>query len=290
MKILLTGGCGFIGSAVVRRAIRATDHEIVNVDKMTYAASEEALGGGAGRPAPRAGQGRHHRVAARCGDCFAAHQPDAVMHLAAESHVDRSIDGPATSCTPTSSAPSSCWRRRAAIGRRPGRRRAGRLPLPPCLHRRGVRRAGRRRPAVHRGPRRTTRAARTPRARRPPTIWRGPGSTPTGCRVIVSNTTNNYGPWQFPEKLIPLMILNALEEKPLPVYGDGKNTARLAVRGRPCRGAAAGGGDGRAGRDLLPSAPRQPRRNLDVVRGDLRHSGRLAPEPARPARAADHLS
>ena len=93
MKILLTGGCGFIGSAVVRRAIRA-GHEIINIDKMTYAASEEALEETGASP-------RHVLVKADICDlaamhaAFAAHQPDAVMHLAAESHVDRSIDGPA---------------------------------------------------------------------------------------------------------------------------------------------------------------------------------------------------
>src|ERR1700678_4102589 len=94
MKILLTGGCGFIGSAVVRHILRQTDHVVVNVDKMTYAASEDALE-----------EARHHNrhvlIRADVADAtamhevFATHAPDAVMHLAAESHVDRSIDGPA---------------------------------------------------------------------------------------------------------------------------------------------------------------------------------------------------
>src|SRR5947209_17547225 len=94
MKILLTGGCGFIGSAVVRYLIRHTGHAVVNVDKMTYAASEEAL-----EKAQR--HSRHVLIRADVADpaamaqVFATHQPDAVMHLAAESHVDRSIDGPA---------------------------------------------------------------------------------------------------------------------------------------------------------------------------------------------------
>src|SRR5215470_13884495 len=94
MKLLLTGGCGFIGSAVVRHLIRQTDHVVINVDKMTYAASEEAL-----EEARR--HNRHVLVRADIADgaamrqVFTAHQPDAVMHLAAESHVDRSIDGPA---------------------------------------------------------------------------------------------------------------------------------------------------------------------------------------------------
>src|SRR3954453_422505 len=93
MKLLLTGGCGFIGSAVVRHLIRDSDHVVINVDKLTYAASEEALEEGRSHP-------RHVLIRADIADAaamrqvFATHDPDAVMHLAAESHVDRSIDGP----------------------------------------------------------------------------------------------------------------------------------------------------------------------------------------------------
>ena len=93
MRIFVTGGCGFIGSAVIRHMIRKTDHQIVNIDKMTYAASEEAL--------EEAGSSSRHLLlradiadAAAMRAAFATHQPDAVMHLAAETHVDRSIDGP----------------------------------------------------------------------------------------------------------------------------------------------------------------------------------------------------
>src|ERR1700710_2822623 len=94
MRILLTGGCGFIGSAVVRHLIRATNHSVVNVDRMTYAASEDALEEARTDP-------RHLLIKADVADLaamqqiFSTHRPDAVMHLAAESHVDRSIDGPA---------------------------------------------------------------------------------------------------------------------------------------------------------------------------------------------------
>src|SRR6478609_83609 len=98
MKLLLTGGCGFIGSAVVRHLIRRSDHTVINVDKLTYAASEEAL-------EEARTHNRHRLVQADIRDAramrqiFATHQPDAVMHLAAESHVDRSIDGPAAFIT-----------------------------------------------------------------------------------------------------------------------------------------------------------------------------------------------
>jgi len=94
MKLLMTGGCGFIGSAVVRHLMRRTDHVVINVDKMTYSASEDAL-------EEARGHNRHVLLRSDIADAdamrqtFATHQPDAVMHLAAESHVDRSIDGPA---------------------------------------------------------------------------------------------------------------------------------------------------------------------------------------------------
>ena len=140
MRLLLTGGCGFIGSAVVRHAIRATDHSIVNVDKMTYAASEDALEG-------LLSHNRHTLVRADIADAdamaeiFATYQPDAVMHLAAESHVDRSIDGPGL-FVQTNVVGTYLLLEAARAPRR--------VSLPPRLDRRGVRRPWRRRPAVHR--------------------------------------------------------------------------------------------------------------------------------------------
>ena len=102
-----------------------------------------------------------------------------------------------------------------------------------------------------------------------------------GLPTIVTNTTNNYGPWQFPEKLIPLVTLNALEGKPLPVYGDGSQPARLAVRRGPRRGAGPGAGARRARRAPTPSAPASRARNLQVVQAICAHPGRAAcPIPA----------
>ncbi len=142
MKVLLTGGCGFIGSAVVRHLIRDTDHVVINVDKLTYAASEDALENARGH-------NRHVLIraditnGAAMRQIFATHQPDAVMHLAAESHVDRSIDGPATFIetnvigTFTLLEASRQYLRRAEPGA------AQDFSISSRIHRRGVRRAWR---------------------------------------------------------------------------------------------------------------------------------------------------
>ncbi len=257
---------------------------VVNVDKMTYAASEDALEEARHDP-------RHLLVRADVADAaamrqvFATHQPDAVMHLAAESHVDRSIDGPAdVHPAPTWSAPSCCWRRRARYwaALAPARRAAFRFHHistdevfgalgpddPPFTETTAVRSAQ----PVFRA------------ARRRRTIWCAPGSTPTGCRPWSATPRNNYGPWQFPEKLIPLVTLNALEGKPLPVYGDGSNLrdwlfvedhaealVRVLERGEPGATYAIGA--------------RQPRSNLEVVRA-ICAASRPRACPTRPGRAS----
>ena len=287
MKLLLTGGCGFIGSAVVRHLLRNTDHVVINVDKMTYAASEDAL-------EEARGHNRHVLIRADIADgaamrqVFATHQPDAVMHLAAESHVDRSIDGPApfiqTNVVGTFTLLEAARHYCCARWARRGAQRSASTTSPPtkCSARSGrtTRRSTR--------PRRTTRAVPIRPARRPPTIWCAPGSTPTGCRRSSSNTANNYGPWQFPEKLIPLVTLNALEGKPLPVYGDGSNRrdwmfvedhaaalVRVLEHGQPGATYAIGA--------------RQPRSNLQVVRAICAAAGSPAARSGRAARAADPI-
>ena len=265
MKLLLTGGCGFIGSAVVRHLMRHTDHVVINVDKLTYAASEDAL-------EEARGHHRHVLVRADIADAAAMRagvrhpQPDAVMHLAAESHVDRSIDGPADFIADQRRRhlhPAGGGARSTAPALRAGAARG--VPLPPRLHRRGVRRARRR--TIRRSPRPHAYDPRSPYSASKAAsdhlvrAWFHTYGLPT----IVSNTANNYGPWQFPEKLIPLVTLNALEGKPLPVYGDGSNRrdwifvedhaaalVRVLEHGEPGATYAIGA--------------RQPRSNLDVVR------------------------
>ena len=279
MKVLLTGGCGFIGSAVVRHLMRRTDHVVVNVDKLTYAASEAAL--------EEVRQHRRHLLvradvadAAAMHQVFATHQPDAVMHLAAESHVDRSIDGPAafvqTNVVGTFVLLEAARRHHAGLD--PVRQAAFRFhhvstdevfgtltpDAPPFTETT---------PYDPRSPYAASKAASDHFVR----AWFHTYGLPT----LVSNTCNNYGPWQFPEKLIPLVTLNALEGKDLPVYGDGSNQrdwiyvedhaealVRVLEHGQPGATYAIGA--------------RQPRSNLDVVRAICAHLDQRQPDPAGP--------
>lgn len=279
MKILLTGGCGFIGSAVIRHLIRHTAHAVVNVDKMTYAASEEAL-------EEARHQDRHTLIHADIADApamrqvFAAHDPDAVMHLAAESHVDRSIDGPAdfvhTNVVGTFTLLEAARRHHAGLD--PARKSAFRFLHVSTDEVFGALDHGdppftEATPYDPRSPYSSTKAASDHLVR----AWHHTYGLP----AIVSNTCNNYGPWQFPEKLIPLVTLNALAGSALPVYGDGSNIrdwifvedhaaalVRVIESGQPGATYAIGG--------------RQPRSNLDVVKAICAHLDRRLPDPAGP--------
>ncbi len=277
MRLLLTGGCGFIGSAVIRRLLRHTDHSVVNVDKMTYAASLDALEEADGHP-------RHLLVRADIADAdamrrvFAEAAPDAVMHLAAESHVDRSIDGPGdfirtnvVGSFTLLEAARAYWS--GLDGEAQARFRFHHVSTDEVF---GALQDGdapftEATPYDPRSPYSASKAASDHLAR----AW----MHTYGLPVIVSNTTNNYGPWQFPEKLIPLIILNALAGERLPVYGTGANQrdwlyvddhaeALLAVLERGVPGAT------------YAIGARQPRRNIDVVRSICAILDAKRPDPA----------
>jgi dTDP-glucose 4,6-dehydratase len=219
MKLLVTGGAGFIGSAVVRRAIR-DGHSVVNLDALTYAACLENVASVSDAP----GYVFEHadiRDRAALERIFAAHDPDAVMHLAAESHVDRSIDGPGdfveTNITGTYNmleAARGHWVRRGKSADFRFHHIStdevfGSLPDDPAV------KFTEDTPYDPRSPYSASKAASDHLVR----AWH----ETYGLPVVLTNCSNNYGPFHFPEKLIPVIILNALAGRPLPIYGNGQN-------------------------------------------------------------------
>jgi dTDP-glucose 4,6-dehydratase len=217
MKILVTGGCGFIGSAVVRRAVGA-GHAVVNLDKLTYAANPANVAAVADHPAYAFEQAD---ICDRQGldRIFARHRPDAVMHLAAESHVDRSIDGPAafveTNIGGTYTlleAARAYWEGRG----RPAGFRFHHVSTDEVYGSLGAEgRFTETTPYAPRSPYSASKAASDHLVR----AW---GET-YGLPAVVTNCSNNYGPYHFPEKLIPVVILRAIAGQPVPVYGRGEN-------------------------------------------------------------------
>ena len=217
MKILVTGGAGFIGSAVVRQAIARGD-SVVNLDALTYAGSLTNVA---------SVEGSNHyafeqvdlRDRAGLDRVFATHRPDRVMHLAAESHVDRSIDGPAdfieTNITGTFNlleAARSFWEGQG----RPEGFRFHHISTDEVFGTLGeTGKFTETTPYSPNSPYSASKAASDHLVR----AW---GET-YGLPVVLSNCSNNYGPYQFPEKLIPVVVLNALAGKPIPVYGQGVN-------------------------------------------------------------------
>ena len=219
MKILLTGGAGFIGSAVIRHLIADTDHAVLNIDKLTYAGNLESLAEAATSPRYAFAQiDICDRKALQ--QAFAEFQPDAVMHLAAESHVDRSIDGPGefiqTNITGTYTlleATRAYWSGLDAEVKAAFRfHHVSTDEVYGDLH--GVDDLfTETTPYAPSSPYSASKAASDHLVR----AWH----RTYGLPVVLTNCSNNYGPYHFPEKLIPHMILNALHGKPLPVYGDG---------------------------------------------------------------------
>lgn len=220
MKILITGGAGFIGSAVIRHIINNTDHSVVNVDKLTYAGNLESLISVEDN-ARYAFEQVDICNAKEIGRIFNDYQPDIVIHLAAESHVDRSIDGPGefiqTNIVGTYvllEEAKNYWSSLEGDGKDNFRFHHvstdevyGDLKGTDDLFTETMSYA----PS---SPYSAAKASSDHLVR----AWQRTFGLPT----LVTNCSNNYGPYQFPEKLIPLIILNALEGKDLPIYGDGK--------------------------------------------------------------------
>lgn len=214
MRLLVTGGAGFIGSAVVRQAI-ADGHEVVNLDSLTYAANLANLDSVANHPGYRF-ERADIRDRAALDAVFARHQPDAVMHLAAESHVDRSIDGPAafidTNITGTYTLLEAA---RAHAASKPGFRfhHISTDEVFGTLGATGL--FTETTPYAPNSPYSASKAASDHLVR----AWH----ETYGLPVVLSNCSNNYGPFHFPEKLIPVVILSALAGREIPVYGKGEN-------------------------------------------------------------------
>ena len=217
MKILVTGGAGFIGSAVIRRAV-AEGHAVVNIDKLTYAACLENVASVEKDP-NYAFEQVDICDAAEIARVFAAHRPDAVMHLAAESHVDRSIDGPGafieTNVVGTYTLLQAARRYWEEAGR-PESFRFHHISTDEVYGSLGD--TGLFTEATAYDPRSPYSASKASSDH----LVRAWHET-YGLPVVLTNCSNNYGPYHFPEKLIPVVILNALAGKPIPVYGKGEN-------------------------------------------------------------------
>ncbi|MFZ4395797.1 MAG: dTDP-glucose 4,6-dehydratase [Kiritimatiellia bacterium] len=300
--ILITGGAGFIGSALVRHLVLESGQTVLNIDKLTYAGNLESLRAVAGRPAYQFLQADICDRAA-LDAAFASFQPAAVIHLAAESHVDRSIDGPAAfiqtnvvgTCTLLEAA-RAYWDKLPADSRTAFRflhvstdEVYGSLG-PSGLFTETT-------PYDPRSPYSASKASSDHLVR----AWQHTYGLP----VLVTNCSNNYGPYHFPEKLIPLVILNALDEKPLPVYGKGDNIRdwlhvedharaleRVVTRGVPGRTYNVGGSNERTNLqvvericdvldELRPSAAGARRRLITFVADRPGHDQRYAIDASR---------
>jgi len=279
MKLLITGGCGFIGSAVVRHVIRDTDWAVANIDKLTYAGNLESLA-----ETRASNRHRHFKVDIRdrpaLDAVIAETKPDAILHLAAESHVDRSIEGAApfidTNIRGTYTlleAALAYWRTLDAEAR--ARFRFQHISTDEVFGSLGpTGKFTEQTSYAPNSPYSASKAASDHLVR----AWHHTYGLP----VLTTNCSNNYGPYHFPEKLIPLVIIRALRGEPLPVYGKGENVrdwlhvedhaealTLVLQQGQPGESYNVGGDS--------------ERRNVDVVHAICRLLDELLPDsPHRP--------
>ncbi|MEZ8028399.1 dTDP-glucose 4,6-dehydratase [Enterovibrio norvegicus] len=284
MKILVTGGAGFIGSAVVRYIVEHTNDCVVNLDKLTYAGNLESLGSVSNDPRYTFEQGD---ICDRdfVEQVFVTHRPDVIMHLAAESHVDRSIDGPSefiqTNVIGTYTlleASRAYWTELKPVQKAAFRFHHistdevyGDLDSTEDLFTETTSYS----PS---SPYSASKASSDHLVR----AWHRTFGLPT----LVTNCSNNYGPYHFPEKLIPLMILNALEGKPLPIYGNGQQIRDWLYVDDHAQALYKVVTEGKVG-ETYNVGGRNEKSNIDVVHQICDLLEELVPKPAGIARYRD---
>jgi dTDP-glucose 4,6-dehydratase len=275
-RILVTGGAGFIGSALVRHFVTSTSHPVLVVDKLTYAGNLQSLAGICDHP-------RYGFVRADISDAdkmrevLTRFRPDLIVHLAAESHVDRSIDGPGefvrTNVVGTFSllqAARGYWETLAGSAKRDFRfHHVSTDEVFGSLDAEGA--FSETTAYQPRSPYSASKAASDHLVR----AWHHTYGLP----VVISNSSNNYGPYHFPEKLIPLTILNALEGKPLPVYGNGQNIRDWLYVEDHVRALLLVAEAGRLGESYNVGAGHE-RTNIEVVRTIAALMDEIAPDAA----------
>lgn len=272
--LLVTGGAGFIGSALVRMLLAETDYHVVNVDKLTYAGNLESLKSAGKNP-------RHHFEKVDIVDAdaiqavFSRHKPDGVIHLAAESHVDRSIDAPSdfiqTNVVGTFTLLQEAMRHwRTLDDVAAGKFRFVHVSTDEVFGSLGE--TGyftETTPYQPNSPYSASKASSDHLVR----AWHHTFGLP----AVTTNCSNNYGPFQFPEKLLPVTILNALEKKPLPVYGKGDNVRDWLFVDDHARGLLAALERGKPG-ETYNFGGNNERRNIEVVKDVCALIDELAPD------------